>query len=442
MAERAFIQAANYTPTNGRRVDLVVVHTMEAPEKGTTAESCAHYFAGTYGKAPRASAHYCIDNDSIVQGVLENDVAWAAPGANNNGIQLEHAGYARQEPADWADPYSEQMLRRSAALVAEVVVRHNIPVVWLEPHDLLAGRRGITSHWNVSKAFKRSDHWDPGHHFPVPRYLTLVKEFIAGKPPAPYNPQPELPRDPAQGFVSLGSTGKGVRDLQTDLNKLGYGLAVDGDFGPATLAAVKDFQRKQGLQVDGVVGPNTLAAIGKAITAAQKPKEPPVGPIRPTLRKGDEGAVVRELQEYLKKLGAKIVVDGDFGPKTEDAVKAFQRFWMGEGAVDGVVGPKTWHSIFSVNHLAEYNKTNPTIPASLTSKLLKRGSKGEDVRELQKVMNMIAGRKAVVADGDFGPKTEDAVKQLQRFWLGPNQDDGIVGPKTWKLLNDLLSAKV
>lgn len=61
--------------------------------------------------------------------------------------------------------------------------------------------------------------------------------------------------------LNLGDKGMAVSDLQTKLNKLGYKLAVDGSFGPATEAAVRDFQKKYGLEVDGIVGPITEAKI-------------------------------------------------------------------------------------------------------------------------------------------------------------------------------------
>jgi lysozyme len=58
-----------------------------------------------------------------------------------------------------------------------------------------------------------------------------------------------------------GDTGPAVRTLQTRLNLWGAKLAVDGDFGPLTLAAVKAFQTQKHLTVDGIVGPQTWAAL-------------------------------------------------------------------------------------------------------------------------------------------------------------------------------------
>jgi peptidoglycan hydrolase-like protein with peptidoglycan-binding domain len=65
--------------------------------------------------------------------------------------------------------------------------------------------------------------------------------------------------------LSEGDSGAAVETLQTRLNVWGANpaLAVDGDFGPATLAAVKAFQTQQNLTVDGVVGPQTWAALNK-----------------------------------------------------------------------------------------------------------------------------------------------------------------------------------
>src|SRR4051794_24793512 len=58
------------------------------------------------------------------------------------------------------------------------------------------------------------------------------------------------------------TSGPAVRQLQQRLKALGYGVAVDGVFGPGTAAAVKKFQAAKGLAADGIVGPATQAALG------------------------------------------------------------------------------------------------------------------------------------------------------------------------------------
>ncbi len=62
--------------------------------------------------------------------------------------------------------------------------------------------------------------------------------------------------EPAE-ILSLGDRGPDVRTLQEALQRAGAVIAVNGDFGRGTLAAVMAFQADHGLQVDGVVGRKT-----------------------------------------------------------------------------------------------------------------------------------------------------------------------------------------
>lgn len=66
-------------------------------------------------------------------------------------------------------------------------------------------------------------------------------------------------------------------------------------------------------------------------------------PLQSTLRNGSTGGNVRKLQETLNVFGAGLAVDGIFGPKTEAAVRAFQKAHKLD--VDGIVGPKTWEAL-------------------------------------------------------------------------------------------------
>ena len=69
--------------------------------------------------------------------------------------------------------------------------------------------------------------------------------------------------EPAKN-LKKGSKGNDVRWLQYELNYRGYGLIVDGIFGPATETAVKHFQNAKGIAVDGIVGPQTREMLGIA----------------------------------------------------------------------------------------------------------------------------------------------------------------------------------
>lgn len=155
--------------------------------------------------------------------------------------------------------------------------------------------------------------------------------------------------------LKRGSKGTLVSQLQTLLNKNGAKLTVDGDFGAATESAVKAYQAKNGLGADGVVGPKTAAKLNASQSSSDNKtsdsNKDSTGSSSwlggSTLKQGDQGDKVKALQRLLNGKGAGLTVDGDFGPATARAVKAFQSA-NGLG-VDGVVGPKTGAALASAD---------------------------------------------------------------------------------------------
>ena len=73
------------------------------------------------------------------------------------------------------------------------------------------------------------------------------------------------PRRRHAGHHRRGSRGDAVVELQRLLQKLGFMVAVDADFGPGTEVAVAAFQRGQKLDVDGIVGQKTWVALDAAL---------------------------------------------------------------------------------------------------------------------------------------------------------------------------------
>lgn len=253
-----YIEARHYTPVGKRSIDLLVFHTMEAPEKPTTAEDVAAWAAGP--TAPQASWHYGVDNNTVVQSVHDHDVAWHAPGANHDGLGFEHAGTALQSVPQWHDPYTRAVLARSAALQAQKAKEYNIPVVFLRAPALVAQRRGLTTHWEVTQAFRLGTHTDPGAQFPADEFTALVLQALAGdhhvtNPTSPTTKPPEP-------VLRLGARGWRVRQMQRLLNfSNDPGVHADGVFGTGTQALVRQFQRRVGLRTDGVCGANTWHAL-------------------------------------------------------------------------------------------------------------------------------------------------------------------------------------
>lgn len=180
-----FIQAKHFEHgAPGRKVDLIVLHDMEAPEGPLTAENVAKWFAGQpdhprpgAGEGP-SSAHLAIDNNSIVQCVWDSDVAYAAPGANRNGIQIELAGYIRQTRAEWLDEYSRAVIENAARAVMQYCRKYMVPPKRLTDGELAIGKRGIIGHDQASRVFKKSDHRDPGPNFPWDVFLDRLHYHI------------------------------------------------------------------------------------------------------------------------------------------------------------------------------------------------------------------------------------------------------------------------
>lgn len=155
-------------------VDLIVLHCTESPEASIGAERCAKYFQIV---ERMASAHRVFDDDGEVLCVPTNRIAFHAPGANKNGIGYEHCGYARQNRDQWLDPFGTAMLTRSAKRGAVDAAQWGIPIVYCDAAALKAGgARGFTTHNEVTKAFGRSTHTDPGKEFPIDLYMQWVKE--------------------------------------------------------------------------------------------------------------------------------------------------------------------------------------------------------------------------------------------------------------------------
>jgi murein L,D-transpeptidase YcbB/YkuD len=112
-----------------------------------------------------------------------------------------------------------------------------------------------------------------------------------------------------------------------------------------------------------------------------------------------------------------LVVDGVFGPATENAVKEFQQ---GAGlTIDGIVGPLTWSA----------------LPDGGPMPVLEKGSTGAVVESLQTLLtNGAPGQWNTTpqgVDGIFGSHTEESVKAFQ-IWGGVAAD-GVVGDQTWSV---------
>lgn len=180
-------------------------------------------------------------------------------------------------------------------------------------------------------------------------------------------PAPAAPAIPAGGIATPAPE---LRAVQEKLNALGYRdpqgqpLLADNIHGPKTAHAVRAFQQDHGLAVDGRIGPQTLAALASQKLLAQA---------------GNTGPAVQTLQSQLNQLGMTdaqgraLSEDGRFGPRTGQAVEAFQK--ANGLTVDGVVGPQTRQALENALQKAPQQAT-PAPAAALQDMPLFQKLKG------------------------------------------------------------------
>ena len=217
--------------------------------------------------------------------------------------------------------------------------------------------------------------------------------------------------------LEKGSTGSDVKDLQTKLKKLGYYDAyVDGDYGDTTVAAVRAFQKKYNLTADGIAGKETLKKLDSAYKNANSAKDDD------SLRMGDSGSAVKDLQTKLKKLGYYGgTVDSTFGSGTYTAVRAFQKKY--NLTADGVAGSETLKRLDSVYKNADSDKDDDS---------LRMGDSGSAVKDLQTKLKKLGYYDGTV-DSTFGSGTYAAVKAFQKKYN--LTADGVAGSETLKKLD-------
>ena len=272
---------------------------------------------------------------------------------------------------------------------------------------------------------------------------------------------PSLPSYPGIP-LRLGSVGEDVRTIQRQLNRIGQNypavsprLESDGLFNVDTEQAVRNFQRTFNLTDDGVVGKATWYKIKSIFNAVKGIAELQSEGITPdeisrifprVLQLGDTGIGVRDLQYYLAFLAyfddsiPSTESDGIFGESTRRAVEAFQ---ASAGLPrDGIVGRETWNAL-----IRRYDSLLSVLPGIIGEEsedvypgnFLSIGQQGDDVRNLQRLINRAAERNSYIPrvdeDGVFGEGTRNAVSVIQQNnGLEPN---GVVGPVTWDVIRQL-----
>lgn len=194
-------------------------------------------------------------------------------------------------------------------------------------------------------------------------WYKLSQIYVGVKNLAELNSEGEklpIPPKPPSYTLKKGSKGDAVKVLQYFLDCISLffeeipAIKIDGMFGTATENSVKSFQKRFNLEVDGIVGQATWKKLYEVYKAIEPYLFNTVAPKYPgyIISEGSRGEYVTMIQQWLSKISTKyasipkVDVDGIFGPKTKNAVIAFQKQFS--LSADGLVGNKTWDKLYSV----------------------------------------------------------------------------------------------
>lgn len=306
---------SNYGGTRStNKIKYIVIHY--TGNDGDTAENNGKYFRNNVVKA---SAHYFIDSDSIVQSVPDNYIAWAVGGnkysncsktgggkyygicTNSNSLSIELCDDVKN---DYVYP-SAETIENAIEFVKLKMKEYNIPQENVIRHFDVVGK-SCPFYWCGST--KKDNVWKTAF------WNKLVEKTTS------------------TSTSSVKSTNKidTVKEVQKWANtNYKSSIAVDGIYGSKTKKAlIKILQTelnqtyKAGLTVDGIWGNKTKSAC-------------------PTLKKGAENDVVGVLQALLICNGyKKAYLDKDYGSSTYSAVMSYQK--DNELEVDGIAGKNTF----------------------------------------------------------------------------------------------------
>ncbi len=270
---------------------------------------------------------------------------------------------------------------------------------------------------------------------------------------------------PVQLGKNKGSA-EAIKTLQNALLDIGYSVDVNGKYDKKTIAAVTKFQTDQGIiskDTDygaGFFGNQTrLFLVEKVWTKRQAGKQEQTSPVKAEasvekkstvkpvaqrqlfgedLHSKSKGENVRELQSALKELGLlNAEPTGNYGPKTKEAVAAFQvRFKLLGSTADknaGTFGPVTRAKFQDVWSKYQERKIVTELDG---------GQKGIEVAKLQNLLKN-AGYFDQEITGLFGAKTREALIafQLEKQVIADEKalGAGRVGRATLSKLNEVLA---
>lgn len=235
------------TPDSGWRdphgTQATVFHTTENSDT-TPPENVANW-----QKDPANQSSYNVLIGADATGVKtvrtnpDDRRSWSAgePG-NTRAIHVSGVGWAARSRAEWlANP---QQLEEFAAVAADHHLRYGRPLVWLEPHDVAAGRKGFTSHGNWYRgAGGPAYRSDPGDGFPHDIVLARAHELVTQGEEMSFTDADRKKLDEVHAELTKKFPSRSAYRTSDDLvdTVAGFVLNVDGrQHEEAVISAAKD----------------------------------------------------------------------------------------------------------------------------------------------------------------------------------------------------------
>ena len=231
--------------------------------------------------------------------------------------------------------------------------------------------------------------------------------------------------------LEFGSRGSDVLKLQKALLELGFNPnGTDGKFGRGTETAVKAYQAARGLEADGKAGTLTLTKLYAETDGQSATVTTPVTTNPNTLKYGDSGSRVTEMQTALVKLGYNTNgVDGRFGAGTQRAVISFQKDNGLEA--DGLAGTKTLELLYAKANGSGSSSGSSSGTSTGLTRTLRRGYTGDDVVTVQQRLKEL-GYYTGSIDGVYGSGSIAAATAFQKN--NGLKVDGLTGQSTYAAL--------
>lgn len=195
-----------------------VIHDSEGPDGSS--EGLLRFMGNPATETNVASYHAVTREDGSYTQILDPQWApYSAPPLNDYAMHVCMPGKAAQTREQWLDPISSKYIEGVVAFIKDWCFELDIPKEYLTVPQLIANgieglHGGYTSHDNVSDAWHKSSHYDPGSEFPWDVLANLLAEPDSNPPVNQHYP---IGADGVRRFIFKWDTNTAVMICHTDL---------------------------------------------------------------------------------------------------------------------------------------------------------------------------------------------------------------------------------